>query len=165
MEELEGLVTDSAERKVRQWATKRNGDPLTNQDVMELVFAFDDDNEARHEEVVTQLDTMSDDLDTVNAAGNVREERIETLERWRVQHEEMCAARLTLIQPVRRDDDSKDADYCDERGATVPLAVVDEETKRRVWVIWGVALFVGATLGAALLQDAVHALTRLLTGG
>ena len=53
-------MTDNAERKVREWARDRNGDPLKNTDIVELVFAFADDQEADHNEVIERLDDVDE---------------------------------------------------------------------------------------------------------
>lgn len=45
-------MTDRGEREVRKWALKRNGDPISNTDITELVFAFADDQEEDHNETI-----------------------------------------------------------------------------------------------------------------
>jgi len=49
-------MADEAERKVRQWALRRNGDPITNADIVELVFAFADDQDANHDAVLDLIE-------------------------------------------------------------------------------------------------------------
>ena len=68
-------MTDKGERKVREWALKRNGDAVDNHDIVDLVFALDEDNEDRHAETLKLLD-----LHCEEAA--VRDERLEALEAW-----------------------------------------------------------------------------------
>ena len=154
-------MTDAAERKVRQWALKRNGESLENRDIVELVFAFDEDNEARHDEVVEQIQTLA-------AEGNVRGERIEALERWRVRQEENCEARMLAIakdehearhnahmseyHAPRREDDPAGADYRSERRSG------DEEAARRTFFMWTL----GSKLGAAFIAILVAAIVTLI---
>jgi len=154
-------MTDAAERKVRQWALKRNGESLENRDIVELVFAFDEDNEARHDEVVEQIQTLA-------AEGNVRGERIEALERWRRRQEESCEARMLAIaqgehearhnahmsehHAPRREDDPAGADYRSERRSS------DEEAARRTFFMWTL----GSKLGAAFIAILVAAIVTLI---
>lgn len=90
-------MTDNAERKVRQWATKRNGDPLTPEDVVELVFAFADDQEADHRESLVAIDKNRRMLEEHFIEADVRDERIEVLEKWRHDASEKCLDRVTAI--------------------------------------------------------------------
>lgn len=154
-------MTDAAERKVRQWALKRNGESLENRDIVELVFAFDEDNEARHDEVVEQIQTLA-------AEGNVRRERIEALERWRVRQEENCEARMLAIakdehearhnahmieyHPPRRESDPAGADYTKERGGA------PDEIAARTFFMWTL----GGKLGAALIAVIVAVVVTLI---
>lgn len=55
-------MTDQAESKVREWAKKRNGDPLTSADVVELVLAVDADGDARHDESIAAITQLHKDL-------------------------------------------------------------------------------------------------------
>ena len=53
-------MTDNAERKVREWANNRNGDPLTPKDVVDLVLAVDADSDDRHTETLQRLDDVDE---------------------------------------------------------------------------------------------------------
>ena len=53
-------MTDNAERKVREWAKGRNGDPLTNKDIVDLVLAVDADGDARHVETIQRIDDVDE---------------------------------------------------------------------------------------------------------
>jgi hypothetical protein len=55
-------VTDLTESKVRQWALKRNGDPIETHDVIELVLAVDDDGNARHSATMDELASLAERL-------------------------------------------------------------------------------------------------------
>ena len=76
-------MTDNAERKVRQWAQNRNGDPLTPRDVVDLVFAFADDLDA--------------DLEQRDAEFNSLCDRTDVLEKWRTESALTCVDRVTAI--------------------------------------------------------------------
>jgi hypothetical protein len=57
-------MTDETESKLRAWATKRNGDPLTPKDVVELVLAADDDwnqRDRRRSHEMAELKSAFDD--------------------------------------------------------------------------------------------------------
>ena len=157
-------MTDAAERKVRQWALRRNGDPLENSDIVELVFAFDEDNEARHDEVVEEIQTLV-------AEGNVRGERIDALERWRVRQEENCETRMLEVarneheqrhnahmseyHAPRREGDASGSDYRKERRGG------DAETAQRTFFMWTL----GSKLGAAFIAILVAAIVTLVNIG
>jgi hypothetical protein len=73
-------MTDNAERKVREWAKGRNGDPLTPRDVVDLVFAQADDQESDHHESMMRLDDLETRLVNHFADAVVRDQRIQKLE-------------------------------------------------------------------------------------
>lgn len=52
--------SDRTESKVREWALKRNGDPVTPHDVIELVLAVDDDSCERSNRIEDKLDRHID---------------------------------------------------------------------------------------------------------
>jgi len=133
-------MTDRAESKVRQWALRKNGEPLTPKDVVELVFAFDDDAVDRHKENV-------DALKVTSAEAAIHEERIEVLEEWRRATSETCVARMTAIaaemhEPIHeahmsafhhdavlRSGDETGEDHRSERGD-------GENQSRQTWFMW-----------------------------
>lgn len=47
---------DRTESKVREWALKRNGDPVAPHDVIELVLAVDEDSCSRSDRIESKLD-------------------------------------------------------------------------------------------------------------
>lgn len=139
------MSTDRAERKVREWATRRNGDPLRPEDVVELVFAFADDQEADHEETMANFDSMS--------------ARLILLEEWRAtcqggsiaeyvegEHHARHADHMTADHQPRRGTDPESADFTEQRRGPTGSLSADEEMgdMRRAWrvVRWGVAAFV-----------------------
>lgn len=137
--------SDHTESKVRQWATRINGDPITNRDVIELVLAVDDDGNDRHNETMALMAEM--------------QARLVLIEEWRAtcpggsiaeyvegEHHARHADHMTADHPPRRGTDPESADFTEQRrGLTVSLSA-DEEMgdMRRAWrvVRWGVAAFV-----------------------
>lgn len=134
-------MSDHTESKVRQWATRRNGDPLTPRDVVELVLAVDDDGNARHQETIDLL-----------AAQNAR---VVLLEEWRAscpaafaaEHEERHARHMADCHAPRREDDLPGADYSDERR--------DATDHERTFLMWTLGSKLGAFVIAVLLAAVV----------
>ena len=126
-------MTDNAERKVRQWAQKRNGDPLTPHDVVDLVLAVDADSDKRHEETLELLGRHQLEADK-------RDERIADLEKQWHDATLTCRDRMEQIaselhekthndhmdryhgqvQETRRASDAPDADFTERRMAVFP---------------------------------------------
>ena len=136
---------DRTESKVRQWAMRMNGEPITNKDVVELVLAVDDDGNDRHRETLEKLDDQH--------------ARLIALEEWRsgcpaatvelvsAEHAERHAQHMLECHAPHREGDPPESDYTDERsGLSATLTVADEEMgdMRRAWRVlrWGVAAFV-----------------------
>ena len=87
-------MTDHAESKLREWALKRNGDPIDNHDVVELIFAMDEDNSARHEESMSLLAEHCDEA-------QIRDRRIADLEAWRTASVTACPALIAdTVHPM-----------------------------------------------------------------
>lgn len=70
-------MTDEAERKVREWAKRVNGQPLTNRDIVELVLAVDEDADARHREISDCVAQMQSDHEALARRVAGVEKRIE----------------------------------------------------------------------------------------
>jgi hypothetical protein len=132
-------VSDEAERKVRQWALRRNGDPLEPHDVVELVFAFADDHEADYKKLTNILETHV-------AEANVRDARLNDLETWRREQaltcsdkvvklvkKELCDEhhRVDLADPVsmmgRHYNDPPDSEFTEKRESAFPLRLATRE--------------------------------------
>jgi hypothetical protein len=79
------METDKTESKVRQWALRKDGDTITVQDVVELVFAQDDDANERHRENVKIAEAM--------------DKRLAKLEKEHAERGAVCPYVLT-IQPT-----------------------------------------------------------------
>ena len=87
-------MTDHAESKLREWALKRNGDPIDNHDVVELLFAMDEDNSARHQESIALLVAHCDEA-------VIRDKRISDLEAWRTTSVTACPALIAdTVHPM-----------------------------------------------------------------
>jgi len=118
-------MTDHGERKVREWALKRNGDPLEPHDVVELVFALDQDNEDRHKESMVafaDLEKKVDEhLEWTNTVSIPRlaavEGAVEDISCIRGEHTALHENHLTLehTHAPRRVDDPKTSTFDDQR--------------------------------------------------
>lgn len=156
------VVPDRTETKVRAWALRRHDAPITPTDIVELVLAVDDDGNARHDETMVQM---------TEAARSLRdhERRIVSLESWREDaldeavsqferdHEAIHAQHMAEHHAVRRASDPAETDFSLERHGAV---VCDEDTQRRVWVLWGVAIFAATVIGNALLTYGIDRFLR-----
>ena len=114
-------MTDNAERKVREWANNRNGDPLTPKDVVDLVLAVDADSDDRHTETLQRLDDVDErhislclrvsELETVSIGCSERVKAFVAAEHD-VRHTEHMAS---FHGPERRASDPPDAEFTDRR--------------------------------------------------
>lgn len=93
-------MTDHTESKVRQWAKVRNGDPLTNKDVVELVLAVDDDGTARHRESVKILEDHGRRIGTLEQSVKLMEDCAEQERRPRYTREQVVTAILIVAATV-----------------------------------------------------------------
>ena len=136
-------MTNRGDRKVREWASDRNGDPLTPKDVVELVFALDEDNQDRHDEAMAVITSHISEA-------SVRDERITVLEAWRTEsaltcerrvcdliekeHKERHDAYVLSLKP-RRQSDNDEADYTNKRVIITSASGVEDEVfhSRLVW--------------------------------
>lgn len=85
-------MTDRGEGELRKWALERNGDPQSNKDIVQLIFAFADDFDAAHADTLAFFKESRDDREAITA-------RITLLEEWRVKSETSCQERvLKLIE-------------------------------------------------------------------
>ena len=148
-------MTDKTERKVRQWVTRQNGDPVTTRDVIELVLASDDDSVERHDETIREIATVRQDFLVHCEHATRRDVRITALEGWRdgcpaaVQaavishHEKLHDRHLSAAHAAGRSGDAPGADHRGDR---------DEMAARRTWVMWAVGTKIGAVLLAVVLS-------------
>jgi len=83
-------VTDRAERETRKWALKRNGDPIRNEDIVSLVFAFADDQDADHEQTMELLDIAKQER-------TVLCHKVTDLELWKKETSDTCVERVKKL--------------------------------------------------------------------
>ena len=150
-------MTDKAETKVRQWAMRRNGDPLTVKDAVELVLAVDEDSVKRHEETVAVLKQHCTEA-------VLRDLAICELQEWRRESSEHCQARIeaivkaehetrhaeyvaSLVLADRREDDPKGVDFTGKR----TLIANGDETAQRTFLMWTIGSKVGYVAVAVLI--------------
>lgn len=130
-------MTDHGEREVRKWARRRNGEPLTPHDVVDLVFAMDEDHENDHKESMAHISRLEERISAHFIEATARDVRIAAAEQAvkvvaerQLDWEEGCPAReeaihaehlefherhLATDHPPRRADDDPDTDYRDRR--------------------------------------------------
>lgn len=139
-------MTDNAESKVREWAQKKNGDPLTVKDVVDLVLAVDADSDERHEETLELLAQHVKD-DKARAAVIADE-----LTQWRALQAEECANRhrvlfteemLELPRLIRRPHRASDPESADYRLKAEPPQDEEVGDMKRAWrfLKWFVVAF------------------------
>ncbi|MDI9598692.1 MAG: hypothetical protein QM323_04225 [Acidobacteriota bacterium] len=157
-------MADRTETKVRAWATRRHDEEITPADIVELVLAVDDDGNARHGETMELIARATRSL-------HDHEQRISSLESWRHGaleqavaefergHDAMHAQHMAQHHAAHRDSDPIDSDFSTERRSAAAV-VCDELTQRRVWVLWGVAIFAATVIGNALLTYGIDRFLR-----
>lgn len=171
-------MTDHAERKVREWAKGRNGDPLTNKDVVDLVLAVDADGDARHVETIQRLDDVDERHISLCLRVSALEqtsvgcsERVKTYVEGeiargaadgRAEHDARHTEHMASHHgPERRADDPPDSAFLEVRETAFPA---DEEYAdiRRFWrsFKWVVIVF-----AAALIVMLADQLGNLIFGG
>lgn len=149
-------MSDHFESEVQKFVSKQNGGELTPRIVYDMLKAVDADGDERHRETKTLLEAHC-------AEDELREERVAALEAWRrdqsancerrirelidAEHAERHGAHMTTDHsPERRATDPADADFSERRqndGARESIA-------RRVWVMWGVGMFLAVLAANAL---------------
>ena len=158
-------MTDNAERKVREWANNRNGDPLTPKDVVDLVLAVDADSDDRHTETLQRLDDVDErhislclrvsELETVSIGCSERVKAFVAAEHD-VRHTEHMAS---FHGPERRASDPPDAEFTDRR-----TLAADTEDARHAWAMWWLGSKIGYVLIAVLVTVINIALNLLWFG-
>lgn len=94
-------MTDEAERKTRQWALKKNGDPLSPRDVVELVFALSDDHDKDHAETMEEVKKINGCLAQLNADHESLALRMDGFDEWRRKSAEGCQERIeAIVRPI-----------------------------------------------------------------
>lgn len=145
-------MTDNAERKVRQWATKRNGDPLTPEDVVELVFAFADDQEADHKESLDAIDKNRQMLEEHFIEADVRDERLDVLEQFAEESRTTCKDRIERL--IREEHDARHGHHMKQehgQGSEDEFPQGDRRTMFEMMLGWSVVKWLAALIVGALL--------------
>lgn len=159
-------ASDRTESKVRQWALRRNGDPLQITDVVELALAIDEDANVRHDEAVAEVRETRHLLTEHCAEADVRDERICALEAWRTEQATTCERRVReLIETEHAERHRKhmDEEHRLPRREGDP-ADADFTGDRRVWLMWSVGSKVTNVLIAVLTAAAVMLVSYVIFG-
>lgn len=159
-------ASDRTESKVRQWALRRNGDPLQLTDVVELALAIDEDANMRHDEAVTEVRETRRLLTEHCAEADVRDERICALEAWRTEQATTCEKRVReLIEAEHAERHGKhmEADHRLPRRSGDPEDA-DYSGDRRVWLMWSIGSKV-TNIGIAVVTAAAVMLVSYILFG
>jgi len=150
-------MTDNAERKVREWAKGRNGDPLTSADVVELVLAVDADGDARHQETLERLDDVDERHVTLCLrVSELEQASVGCSERVRAyvekEHGERHEKHMSSSHgEARRKDDPPDSAFLEARESAFPGSVVDDRSFREMMMAWSATKKVLAVIASALI--------------
>jgi hypothetical protein len=128
-------VPDKTESKLRQCALRRNGDPITNKDIVELMFALDDDGVARHVETMNIVVPLRDDFLEHCQSEDERLKMIVEGEHAKRHGEHMA------VEHARRADDPPYSDFTEDRS---------DEEQQREWQ-HRLAAFTGTVFGKVAL--------------
>ena len=134
-DEPERRLTDQTESKVRQWALRNNGEPLTPKDVVELVLAVDDDDVERHHETMALVKPLQ---------ASFEEHCVEVDKRFLALEGQDLPRRSTDVIGSNHH-----AERSDFEG---PLPTAIEHIARRVWVMWGVGIWLTMVASTALIN-------------
>ena len=138
------------------------GQPAVNKFVVESVITLKRGQEAQHEL-----------LEDAVVSGSDRERRLTLVEEWKKDNEINCAARIKKLihdehsvvhaahmatehieDHPHRKDDANGEDHRDER--TDQIAAVVGPIERKMWLLWGIFIFVVVEAGHALVMWAVE---------
>lgn len=157
-------MTDAFESEVQKFVSRQNGGDLTPQIVYEMLKAVDRDGEERHQETKRLLEEhCAEDI--------IRDERVTALENWRheqattcehrvrdlitAEHDQRHGAHMAADHPAeRRASDPADADFSDRRAGDGG----GETIARKVWVMWGVGMFLAVLAANTLVAYLINVL-------
>lgn len=154
-----------ADRKVRQWALKRNGDPILTKDIVELVLAVDNDAAARHKMSVKLHEENEKRIAATEqlmaaCAKQVHQVEHSQEELLKVLPSRLEAATIAAVEASkdlhrnyhdefvrswtnkRRDSDAPEEDHREERDPG--------EQSKQVWLMWMIGTKVGYALVSVL---------------
>lgn len=127
---------DRAESRLRQWALNRNGEDVTNKDVVDLVFAFDDDMNDRHDELCDSFDTHCQQS---KAEITTLKLEVEDLETWRRDCEDHLVERVA--QKICTEHDRIHQEHVESMhfGVAKSAEVAEKtEMEKKIWLLWKV---------------------------
>ena len=116
-----------------------------------LAAKLEEQHQASISAIVSNRQLLADHLDEAKE----RDRRITALEGWRAVTEENCEARVKRI--CSEEHAKTHSDYLEslvEEGKSFSLV------ERRVWVIWGVAIFVAVIIAQAMLTIGIDKVLR-----
>lgn len=138
---------DEFRREVERIAARANGEKKTIDDVFSLVLAADHDTHARFKALEGMFEAHCDEATD-------RDRRLEALEaavescpdRWDEKHGHLHDDHLHKFHSERRAGDAKGTDFSESREGD------GEEIRRKVWVIWGVGIFIAVAVSNVLIS-------------
>lgn len=122
----------------------RNGGPGIA-DVLDALVALDKDSVQAHQETYSRFDRVEEAFRAHCSEGQERDRRITKLELL-----------VTPLNKPRRDDDPAGENHRADR--TLPTIATTEQTTRRVWVMWGVGLWLATVAGATLVDKLIQSI-------
>lgn len=166
-------MTDHAERKVRLWALRKNGDPLTPQDVVELVYAFADDQETDHGQTIELLKQVDEKHSLLcvrvaelegdwHEASATCKDRVEAI--VHAEHESRHGAYVeALANEKKRADDPPGIDFRTARNPE--LTVVESEEMGDMKRAWRFVKWTLVVIGSAILVMLADQIGNIIFGG
>jgi hypothetical protein len=166
-------MTDAAERKVRLWALRKNGDPLMLQDVVELVYAFADDQEADHGQTIDLLKQVDEKHSLLcvrvaelegdwHEASATCKDRVEAI--VHAEHESRHAAYVeALASEKKRADDPPGVDFRTAR--TPEMTVVESEELGDMKRAWRIVKWSLIVIGGGILVALADQIGHFIFGG
>lgn len=168
-------MTDRGEREVRKWALRRDGDPLEPHDVVELVFALDEDHADDMNEIRALVAQVSTDFAELKGTVMLHHEwaeadlkpsvaalkdAVQSLEMEGPRHDAMHDDHMREHHPQkpRRKDDPQGSEFIGEREDVLPVLTAQQVGLFQLLAGW--SLF--KKLAYAALAAVVVALVGLL---
>lgn len=168
-------MTDEFEKAVQRILKESaaNGGP-TNEHILSALIATNDDLDAQHAETKAWHEEVTSIVATHIEEANTRDRRLDLLEQRgascatyvaeavdkrakeeRQNHLEFHNKHVLELHPTHRGGDPEGSDFSERRDNP---AVIVEGVDRKVWVMWGVGLFIAATIASDLIGLVIKAL-------